>query len=91
MNEEVSVYWMQEMLSMVVYLAGPLLAATLIVGLVVSIFQAATTVQEMTLSYVPKMVVVVVILYFFFGTMMQLIINFTQRIIEYIPTISSGF
>lgn len=64
MNQEVSIYWMQEMLTMIVYLAGPLLAATLIVGLIVSIFQAATTVQEMTLSYVPKMVVVILILYF---------------------------
>lgn len=91
MNEEVSVYWMQEMLAMVVYLAGPLLAATLIVGLIVSIFQAATTVQEMTLSYVPKMVVVILILYFFFSTMLQLIISFTQRIIEYIPSIGGGF
>lgn len=81
---------MQEMLTMIVYLAGPLLAATLIVGLIVSIFQAATTVQEMTLSYVPKMVVVILILYFFFSTMLQLIISFTQRIIEYIPSITSG-
>lgn len=90
MNQEVSVYWMQEMLSMVVYLAGPLLAATLIVGLIVSIFQAATTVQEMTLSYVPKMVVVIMILYFFFSSMLQLIISFTQRIIEYVPSLTSA-
>ncbi|MDV7392630.1 flagellar biosynthetic protein FliQ [Arthrospira platensis SPKY1] len=90
MNQEVSVYWMQEMLSMVVYLAGPLLAATLIVGLIVSIFQAATTVQEMTLSYVPKMVVVILILYFFFNAMLQLMISFTQRIMEFIPSISGG-
>lgn len=90
MNQEVSIYWMQEMLTMIVYLAGPLLAATLIVGLIVSIFQAATTVQEMTLSYVPKMVVVILILYFFFSTMLQLIISFTQRIIEYIPSIING-
>lgn len=90
MNQEVSVYWMQEMLSMVVYLAGPLLAATLIVGLIVSIFQAATTVQEMTLSYVPKMVVVILILYFFFSSMLQLIISFTQRIIEYIPSLTNA-
>jgi flagellar biosynthetic protein FliQ len=89
-NQEVSIYWMQEMLTMIVYLAGPLLAATLIVGLIVSIFQAATTVQEMTLSYVPKMVVVILILYFFFSTMLQLIISFTQRIIEYIPSITNG-
>jgi flagellar biosynthetic protein FliQ len=54
----------------------------------VAIFQAATSIQEMTLSYIPKMVVVVVILFFTFGFMLQFAIDFTQRIFEFIPQIA---
>ena len=48
---------MNDMLWICLTVAGPLLAATLIVGLMISVFQVATQLQEMTLSYVPKMVV----------------------------------
>ncbi len=68
MNTEIGLYWIQEMLTATVVLAGPLLIAALVVGLIVSIFQAATSIQEMTLSYVPKMVVIVIIMFFFLDT-----------------------
>jgi flagellar biosynthesis protein FliQ len=45
-----------------VYVAGPMLAATLIVGLAVSVFQVTTQLQEMTLSYVPKILAATVVL-----------------------------
>jgi flagellar biosynthetic protein FliQ len=89
MNVEVALYWLQEMLTAVVVLAGPLLAGALVLGLIVSIFQAATTVQEMTLSYVPKMVIVVIILFFFFGYMLQYTIAFFQEIFNFIPLIAN--
>lgn len=88
MNTEIGLYWIQEMLTATVVLAGPLLIAALVVGLIVSIFQAATSIQEMTLSYVPKMVVIVIILFFFFGYMLQYGIAFTQRIFDFIPLLA---
>lgn len=89
MNTETGLYWLQEMLIAVVVLSTPVLAGALIVGLSIAIFQAATSIQEMTLSYVPKMIVVVVILFFTFGIMLQFAIDFTHRIFEFIPQISN--
>lgn len=73
----------------VVVLAGPILTGALIVGLAIAILQAATSIQEMTLSYIPKMIVVVVMLFFLFGFMLQYSIDFMQRIIDFIPQISN--
>lgn len=88
MNTEVGIYWIQEALKAIVVLSGPILVGALVIGLVISIFQAATTIQEMTLSYVPKMAVVAIILYFFIGYMLQYIVIFLQRIFTYIPMIA---
>jgi len=87
MGIETSLYWIQEMLQAVVILVGPAMIAALIVGLAVAIFQAATSIQEMTLSYIPKMAVVVLVLFFGFGFMLQFMIDFTVRIFEIIPQI----
>ncbi len=87
MNIETALYWLQEMLTAVVVLAAPVMTGALIVGLAVAIFQAATSIQEMTLSYIPKMIVVVVILFFSFGFMLQFAVDFVQRIFEFIPEI----
>lgn len=89
MNTDIALYWIQEMLTATVVLAGPLLLVALVVGLIISIFQAATSIQEMTLSYVPKMVAIVILLFFFFGYMLQYSISFLQRIFAFIPLISN--
>lgn len=87
MNVETALYWLQEMLTAVVVLCAPAMAGALIVGLAIAIFQAATSIQEMTLSYVPKMVAVVAILFVMFGFMLQFAVDFTTRIFEFIPEI----
>ena len=89
MNVEIALYWLQEMLMAVVVLSAPVMIGALIIGLSVAIFQAATSIQEMTLSYIPKMIVVVVILFFTFGFMLQFAIDFTQRIFEFVPEIAN--
>jgi len=89
MNIETGLYWLQEMLTAVVVLSAPVLVGALVVGLTIAIFQAATSIQEMTLSYIPKMVIVVVILFFMFGFMLQYAIDFMQRIFDFIPQISN--
>ncbi len=88
MNTETGIYWVQEALITAVVLAGPVLIGALVIGLAIAIFQAATSIQEMTLSYVPKMVVVVIILFFLFGFMLQYTIGFTERIFDFIPSIA---
>jgi flagellar biosynthetic protein FliQ len=74
-----------EALKMVGILAGPLLMAGLGVGLMVSIFQAVTSIQEMTLTFIPKMVVVGFALVFLFPWMLELMMEFTTRIFTEIP------
>ena len=88
MNTEVGIFWLQEALTAIVVLAGPVLMGALIVGLIIAVFQAVTSIQEMTLTYIPKMVVVVVILFFRFGFMLEYAIDFTERIIRFIPSVT---
>ena len=87
MNIDAALYWVQEMLTTVVVLCAPVMIAAVSVGLGIAIFQAATSIQEMTLTYVPKMVAVVVVLFLMFGFMLQFAIDFTQRAFEFIPQI----
>ena len=61
-------------------LAAPMLLAGLIVGLLVSVFQAATSITEMTLTFIPKMLAVGVALIFFFPWMVQTMIAFMENL-----------
>ncbi|HYW36173.1 MAG TPA: flagellar biosynthesis protein FliQ [Balneolaceae bacterium] len=88
MNIETGLYWLQEALKAIVVLAGPVLIGALVVGLCIAIFQAVTSIQEMTLTYIPKMIAVAVILFFIFGFMLQYAVDFTQRILLFIPAIA---
>lgn len=88
MNTDIGVYWIQEALTAAVVLSTPLLVGALAIGLAIAIFQAATSIQEMTLSFVPKMLVVVIILFLLFGFMLQYAINFTERVFDFIPQIA---
>ena len=66
--------------------AAPLLLFALVVGLIVSIFQAVTQIQEMTLAYVPKIFAIVIGLALFFPWMTQLVITYTRDLIININT-----
>lgn len=68
------------------YLSLPMLLGGLVAGLIISIFQATTQINEMTLSFVPKIILVVVIIIFLMPWMMNIMIEFTTRIINQIPT-----
>ena len=88
MNIEEALFWLQEMLTAVAVLCAPAMIGALVVGLSVAIFQAATSIQEMTLSYVPKMAVVVLVLFLTFGFMLQFAVDFMTRIFDFIPQIA---
>ncbi|WP_331774867.1 flagellar biosynthesis protein FliQ [Sulfurospirillum sp. 1612] len=75
-----------ETFKIALYLSMPMLLAGLFAGLAISIFQATTQINEMTLSFVPKIIVVVLVAIFTMPWMMNLMIEFTTRIITMIPT-----
>jgi len=62
MEADIPLLLMSQMLKSAAVVAAPVLAASLIVGLIVSIFQVVTQIQEMTLTFVPKLIAAVVVL-----------------------------
>lgn len=85
MDTGTAAYLLRHMLGQVLLISAPILVASLLVGLVVSIIQAAFSVQEQTLSFVPKILIVLVVVLIFgawmFGSMQQ----FAMEIFRLIP------
>ena len=77
----------RESLWVAVMVAAPLLGVALSVGLIIGIFQAATSIQEMTLSFIPKLGVMVLALITFGSWQLAVMVDFFQRIFERIPTL----
>tara|TARA_B110000285_G_scaffold122055_1_gene138001 strand:+ start:264 stop:533 length:270 start_codon:yes stop_codon:yes gene_type:complete len=77
----------REALLVTATIAGPLLLVALVVGLLIGIVQAATSINEMTLSFIPKLVALVLVLYFFGSWQMTVLTDFASRLIERIPGI----
>ncbi len=75
-----------ETFKLALYLSLPMLMGGLIAGLLISIFQATTQINEMTLSFVPKILIVVGIIVFMMPWMMNMMIEFTTKLINMIPT-----
>ena len=67
-------------------LAAPMLISALLVGLMVGLFQAATQINEMTLSFIPKLGVLVVALLIFGPFMLSTLVDFTHNLIIEIPS-----
>ena len=63
----------------------PMLHVGLIVGLLISIFQATTQINEMTLTFVPKILAVIVVIIFTMPWMLNMLIDFTARIFNMMP------
>jgi len=74
-----------EVFKTVLLASGPVLAVSLLVGLVISFFQAITQIQEFTLTFVPKIVAVFLCIFLFLPWMARVLVNFTTHIIEQIP------
>jgi flagellar biosynthetic protein FliQ len=68
---------------------GPLMLVALVVGLVVSVFQAVTQIQEQTLSFVPKLIAVSVAFLVALPWMMEMMVRYTTDLFRSIPTIAS--
>ena len=76
----------QQALSLLLMVAAPVLLAVLAVGLLVSIFQAATQINESTLSFVPKIVAAVATLAIAGPWMLTTLVEYLQRTLQSIPT-----
>lgn len=74
-----------ETFKIALYLSMPMLLAGLVAGLAISIFQATTQINEMTLSFVPKVLIIIVVAIFTMPWMMNMMIEFTTRVFDMIP------
>ena len=75
----------QEAIKTILWVAGPMLGLSLIVGLMVSAFQAMTQINEMTLTFLPKIVTMFIVLLIMFPWMLQILVGFMTGVWGQIP------
>ena len=75
----------REALWIAILVSAPLLGMALLVGLIIGILQAATSIQEMTLSFIPKLAFMVLALALFGNWQIALVVDYVRRIFERIP------
>jgi flagellar biosynthesis protein FliQ len=76
----------REALLVVLLVSAPLLGFALLVGVIISIFQAVTQIQEMTLTFVPKILAVMIALLAFGPWIIRIMLNFTTTLFLNLPT-----
>ncbi len=86
-QEEFVASLLRQALLTTLYVSAPVLALGLLVGLVVSIFQATTQINEQTLSFIPKILVVLVVFVVFGPWMYHTMLDFTQQVFARIPQV----
>ncbi len=85
MSAEFIVGFFAQAIKLALLLAAPMLLTGLVVGLLVSIFQTATQINEMTMTFIPKMFAVGAAILLFAPWMLELLIDFTQNLFVNIP------
>lgn len=85
MSAEFITGFFAQAIKLALMLAAPMLLTGLVVGLLVSIFQTATSINEMTMTFVPKMLAVGCSILFFFPWMLQILTDFTRNLLINIP------
>lgn len=88
MTTEFVIYWGQQTVKTAIMITAPILAGGMIVGLIVGIFQSVTQIQEMTLTFIPKIVVVILIILFLMPWMLHILTDFTTNIFAQMSVIS---
>jgi flagellar biosynthetic protein FliQ len=87
MNEVAIVEIGREALWVILLVSAPIMIAGLVVGLIISLFQALTTIQEMTLTFVPKILVIFVAIIVFLPFMMTTLIDFSRELFDRITAL----
>ena len=75
----------REALIVTMMIAGPLLGGILLVGVIIGILQAATSIQEMTLSFIPKLIIVVAVLFILGGWQILTLVEYLQSLLANLP------
>jgi flagellar biosynthesis protein FliQ len=88
LTSDQALFYMSQLVWTAMIVAGPLLVTTLVVGLLISVFQVATQIQEMTLSYVPKLLAAALVLILLGSWMLGRIVQFAQELYQNIPNLS---
>ena len=88
MTPETALHWTETALLLALTVAAPLLGVALAVGLVISLFQAMTSIQEMTLSSIPKMFAVAGVLLLLSPWMLEMMTDFSTEVFRAIATVS---
>ena len=76
-----------EAIKTAIILAAPILLSGLVVGVLISVIQAATSINEMTMTFIPKMLAVAIALLIFFPWMLQVMIEYTQNLLTNLPIV----
>ncbi len=77
----------QQAMTVTLQISAPMLLATLAVGLCIALFQAATQINEMTLTFVPKLIAMAIVLMLAGPWMLQVLIDYTRSLIRSIPSL----
>ncbi len=85
MSQQFVIHLGREVFFTAMMVASPMLIAGLIVGVTISIIQTATSIQEQTLTFIPKIMAVVISLILFLPWMMQTLLDFTIELLTNIP------
>ena len=87
MTEDFIVHIFREAFYTLLLISAPTLLVSLIVGLIISIFQAATSIQEMTLTFVPKIIVMAMTIVLTLPWILDVLMSFTVNLYSQIPTL----
>jgi len=86
MTQQMVIFLARRMLITGLMVVGPLLAAGLIVGLIVAVFQAVTSIREMTLTMIPKILAVVGVLFWLLPWMLKIVVAYTSETFLWMTT-----
>ncbi len=86
MTEQFIVDFAMNSIRTTLLVSAPMLGFGLITGLVISIFQAVTSIQELTLTFIPKILAVFLALFLFFPWIMRIMLSFTEQVLIRFPS-----
>jgi len=87
MNTESIISMARNAMEMTLLVSAPMLLSGLVIGVLISIFQAVTQIQEMTLTFVPKIIAVFLALIIFAPWMLEIMMSFTTELFQSIPEV----
>ncbi|HWQ71495.1 MAG TPA: flagellar biosynthesis protein FliQ [Desulfitobacteriaceae bacterium] len=89
MSQNQVLYMAKEALATAILVGGPVLGVSLLIGLIVSIFQAMTQIQEQTLSFIPKILAVAAVMILLGPWMLSVLTNYTVNLLKQLATFAN--